>query len=693
MNRAFFLFSLLFVFRTHCAIYISSARSPTSGVILSVSGSGFTSVSSIELVSITGLSDDLNCTTTTIVSSAIINAVCFGIPPGVGAPHFTLVVLVNSTQFFSFPGVFDYSGLCLSRAHLFQKKTTKNSSATVSSTAPTINTISPTAIPTRGGTLSITGQNFGSQANDSTVVIGTGTGTTLTCTMPVPHTKLSCVVPPGTGQQLPTKITVGGQQFIFNLPALRYFSPNVTSADGNTDGTQVGIIGANFGFVPTDVTLKIAGVRCQVLSVFHETLNATCTEWRVPGSGNVGWLVEVTVATQPASALVFNFRGARLSALSPSQIPIAGAVIGIVGTNFGFAGTNCTARLDLVPCESCTTVNYTFATCQAAPAPHPGVQVRVHMLTGGQWASGFVTGTYMDFIYSRDEQSREPTTTAPNPYNVALPALSVGLAVIVDTVIAVALFTWLRGRKREQRRIEMASRLFPSGSNQPVEAGVVTFVADGAPTSVAALDHATASMALASTGGSEAPSVLLDSLGNIVYVHVIPELGMVATNAAGVPLVVTAAADGTAVVQRFEADGTEVYRALVSLGELSGSLGSAAPPTSQPMMSTGQQLMSTGQQLMSASKMPVPVTGAAMVPTSPPPPQPASVDKQESCANLRSQPDSAMSPLVASPTAVPETSPRMSQLRESETVTKEEPEVRPVEPKKEEDPKQGDGKV
>ena len=112
---------------------------------------------------------------------------------------------------------------------------------------PDISSVSPAALPTTGGTVTLTGARFSAAQGTGAVTVGASSCVPSSWS----ETAIVCAVPAGTGANLTASVTsregTTGTRlnaFSFQAPVLSGLTPRRVSTAG---GTAVTIAGANFG--------------------------------------------------------------------------------------------------------------------------------------------------------------------------------------------------------------------------------------------------------------------------------------------------------------------------------------------------------------------------------------------------------------------------------------------------------------
>eukprot|EP00026_Physarum_polycephalum_P001650 Phypoly_transcript_01652.p1 GENE.Phypoly_transcript_01652~~Phypoly_transcript_01652.p1 ORF type:complete len:1071 (+),score=122.64 Phypoly_transcript_01652:274-3213(+) len=195
--------------------------------------------------------------------------------------------------------------------------------------------VTPHILPTSGGRVTITGENFG-PAEDIRVVFGDG----INCTViqvnnsvgdAYENSTLVCNVEPGgAGADLSLTITIGSQSTNVS-DVLSYYPPIVTSvSDVPTSGGNITITGSNFGTLETPL-VNLGGTECTVVS--SDVNSIICT---VP-AGNHGPAVPVYVSSggQQNNETTVSFSYAAPTITSYSQDVQPGTYLEMCGTSFG----------------------------------------------------------------------------------------------------------------------------------------------------------------------------------------------------------------------------------------------------------------------------------------------------------------------------------------------------------------------
>ncbi|PRP82680.1 outer membrane autotransporter barrel domain-containing protein [Planoprotostelium fungivorum] len=226
---------------------------------------------------------------------------------------------------------------------------------------------SVTQVGTNGGTINITGTNFGNNIQLVTVTVGAITCTSLA--LVTSHTVLQCNLPGSTGSAALT-VTVNGQSN--SVYTYTYLPPSVTStSQPNTIGGTLTITGLNFGSILADISVTLC------TNVQFNTVNSVnCTV--SSGSGyNIGRVI--TVKGQSTS---FTFSYAPPVLVSATRPPTQGGSVTISGSQFTTTSTvtyNGNSCLNVV-------VGYLLNTITCTASPGTG-SVQLIVTSGNQTVS------------------------------------------------------------------------------------------------------------------------------------------------------------------------------------------------------------------------------------------------------------------------------------------------------------------
>eukprot|EP00163_Fabomonas_tropica_P010568 TRINITY_DN2073_c0_g2_i4.p1 TRINITY_DN2073_c0_g2~~TRINITY_DN2073_c0_g2_i4.p1 ORF type:complete len:5484 (-),score=1034.41 TRINITY_DN2073_c0_g2_i4:293-16744(-) len=341
----------------------SVTRAPTSGGVITVMGANFgvTAPSSVG-ITVGGSA----CASPQWIDAY--TATCTA-PAGFGAGH-SLVMTLDSA---AYPG----PGSSSSANTLFSYALPALSSASAGSPL--------------GGTITLTGANFGSTPSPVLVTVDGQP-----CTSPawLSSTLITCSLAP----QLPaidlaTQVTLGGQTSLaYPLVTVGTFLPVTLSSAApaaNTQGSAITIVGVNFGgSASAGHSASVGGSACSTVTYLSPT-QLLCQA--PPGMG-LGLAVSVTVGNPSigyASSAVpvpMNYAAPTITAATPAVS--SGSLITISGDNLGFAGAVVNVTVGNSLCTSPLVISAHAVTC-SAPAGS-GQAVTVWVDVAGQTTSANV---------------------------------------------------------------------------------------------------------------------------------------------------------------------------------------------------------------------------------------------------------------------------------------------------------------
>ena len=224
--------------------------------------------------------------------------------------------------------------------------------------APKLLEISPSAIPTSGGEVTVAGAGFGEAGAQVTI---SGKVCELVAQT---DTSIQCVMGAGVGQKHPVVITAGGQAS--SVGHISYMGPGVEKliSFGGTPGDDLAIIGVNFGAAGATVT--VGGAPCPVSDQNHTQI--TCT---LPQGSGSEVEVMVSVGGQSAEPALFAFAPATVQSFSPTYLPTTGGHLTLTGSGFGFDGASVTVGPHACAVTSQTPTSITCNLPGGAGKDHP----------------------------------------------------------------------------------------------------------------------------------------------------------------------------------------------------------------------------------------------------------------------------------------------------------------------------------
>jgi len=213
---------------------------------------------------------------------------------------------------------------------------------------PTI--VSTTAPETSGGTITITGTNFGPASPNLVTKVQLGMSECTSITVTEAYTKLTCSAPAGTGQDIAVVVTVGDKKST-PYASFKYQNPTVSSITSvPTAGGTVTITGTNFGPAGSAAlsasaggSIVVAGKACTsgTVSVAHTKI--TCTQLEGTGGGKD---VTVTVSTLSSGTTGNGKFSYELPTISTKSLgSFLGYTTTFTGSNFGLLDTALTVTI------------------------------------------------------------------------------------------------------------------------------------------------------------------------------------------------------------------------------------------------------------------------------------------------------------------------------------------------------------
>jgi hypothetical protein len=241
----------------------------------------------------------------------------------------------NCTRTFSWlvnNGAVNYDLMFMSRDNYTIGSTTIQFQINIIPPRPVITSITPTTGMTAGGgTITITGNNFGSTLVDSSITIGGSN-----CINPIFSVgNILCTVPAGQGVNVTVtanfngRASLAGTFYSYLAPVINAISP--TGGAATTGGQSLTLSGTNFGISGQVVTVN--GIVQTPYSCTHDT----CIVFLVASTGGANKPVVLTVAGQSNSiAPLFTWSIPILTSVSTTSAPTTGGgITTITGFSFG----------------------------------------------------------------------------------------------------------------------------------------------------------------------------------------------------------------------------------------------------------------------------------------------------------------------------------------------------------------------
>jgi hypothetical protein len=222
--------------------------------------------------------------------------------------------------------------------------------STFSYEKPVIASVSPAKFGTAGGSMQITGTNFGlspSVAIDGNVcAVSTAT-----------HTSITCTVAPGEGSGHLITITAGNQSARDEAHPIAYEVPAISTVSSpSTQNGTIDIAGSNLGITP--VVIIDDSLPCTVVT--HDAAHITCN---APAGQGRGHKLRVIAGNQTSLDATFDYRKPTLFGVNPtSGLTSGGYELVLPGSDFGTAGA--TVTIGGKPC-GVTSQTHTLIKCTA----------------------------------------------------------------------------------------------------------------------------------------------------------------------------------------------------------------------------------------------------------------------------------------------------------------------------------------
>ncbi|MDX2014653.1 MAG: IPT/TIG domain-containing protein, partial [Myxococcaceae bacterium] len=262
---------------------------------------------------------------------------------------------------------------------------------------PLLTDLSPTSVPTAGGTsLTLTGVRLG-MTTGSVTVGGVACSISLWS-----NTSIICTAPPGLGTNQPVIATTSGG-LVSNTLLLARLPPAVTSffpAAISTSSQSLTLVGTNFGTAATVST--DGGVAVPVTSVTQTQVVVTAPE------GNDALAVRVSAGGQQSPVATIPRAPPTITSITPSSVPAGGAAITLMGSNFGTSGA-ASVTVGGAACPVTQSTPHTVLVC-TAPAGTGNAAVRVSV--GGRTSAAGPSVQYPGPRVSSVAPSTIPTTGA-----------------------------------------------------------------------------------------------------------------------------------------------------------------------------------------------------------------------------------------------------------------------------------------
>ncbi|EFA79993.1 IPT/TIG domain-containing protein [Heterostelium album PN500] len=208
---------------------------------------------------------------------------------------------------------------------------------------------------TNGSAITVTGSDFGSKNQDLTATINGQP--CLNANIIVPHTKLTCDAPAGSGAKS-IVIKVNGQEstpFVF-----AYQNPIITEVSSSPKvGGPIIILGENFYIEDNLVSVTVNGLPCTNPKVVvpHQSIQCNAPA----GTGTKPVLVTVDTLLSNNGSISYN--APRMDKAFPTLSTAGGDVLTIIGSNFGSDSSLAEVQLNFDDCTNVNIINDTALTC------------------------------------------------------------------------------------------------------------------------------------------------------------------------------------------------------------------------------------------------------------------------------------------------------------------------------------------
>jgi len=234
---------------------------------------------------------------------------------------------------------------------------------------PTVNDVSPSNGPTKGGTIvTVGGTNFGTGDTSVQPMVSIG-GEPCQQVVWVSSTSVLCETPDGVGGHKSVIVSVGGVNsapnqdavFNYNPPTVEAIEPGHGAASG---GTMVTVIGDNFGASNNNPSVTIGGRACQSV-IWLSNTKIQCVSPAGIGIGDVR--VFILDESSPENfGTIFEFDAPVITKLEPDHGPSTGGyTVTVQGTNFGTVDSKPQIKLGGKNCPSTSWKSNTEVLCVA----------------------------------------------------------------------------------------------------------------------------------------------------------------------------------------------------------------------------------------------------------------------------------------------------------------------------------------
>jgi len=278
--------------------------------------------------------------------------------------------------------------------------------------APVVTRTVPKNAPTSsGGTLTVSGTNFGMMDGSKTVSVG---GTACACSIWTANSVVKCVHPIGTGLSKAVGVTVQGlagqlaDSFTFDSPVVTFTTHSVLGAQNFNAPTSadlsVTITGFDFGMSNLSPLLNFGGKPCDTTS--WVTVSALmCNSISGSGAARLSVAVDSVIGTGPD---FFTYDAPAITDLTrPNTVTTAAGSVTMMGLNFGPEDFSMSVRVGLTSCQTSSWTSVTSAACHTpAGTGTQSMQLSLSSVVG----TGFMAFSYDAPAVSHAMITNNPTT-------------------------------------------------------------------------------------------------------------------------------------------------------------------------------------------------------------------------------------------------------------------------------------------
>lgn len=199
---------------------------------------------------------------------------------------------------------------------------------------PTLTSFSPSELPTQGGTLLLSGTNFGASSVSNSITIGVSTCTSSSWS----QTSITCTVAPLTTS---TTVAAGHGTISINIggsvntapPTLAITSPTISGITGSfvTQGSTITVNGSSFGAGSVSCVTWLGPTSLSITSHTHTQVLLTLPE----GQGSAD--IVMYILERSTNFIAFSYNAPIIVSASPNSDLAAGQLVTMTGLNFGLS--------------------------------------------------------------------------------------------------------------------------------------------------------------------------------------------------------------------------------------------------------------------------------------------------------------------------------------------------------------------